>query len=81
MKTMASSEFKAKCLGLLDDVARTGEPITILKRGRPVAQLVPAVPRGEGYPQHAMVGSVRILGNIVEPALPPEAWDAESGKL
>jgi prevent-host-death family protein len=34
--------FKARCLRLLDEVSRTGEELLILKRGRPVARLVPA---------------------------------------
>ncbi len=39
---LAASEFKAKCLSLLDRVHDDGEPITITKRGRVVARLVPA---------------------------------------
>jgi prevent-host-death family protein len=37
-----ASTFKARCLRLLDEVSRTGEELVILKRGRPVARLVPA---------------------------------------
>jgi len=50
-----ASAFKARCLRLLDEVSRTGEELVILKRGRPVARLVPArdgkawvAPRGRG---------------------------------
>ena len=39
--TIAAGEFKARCLQLLDAVAASGEPLTITKRGRPVARLVP----------------------------------------
>lgn len=81
MKTMGSSEFKAKCLAIIDEVARTGEPVAILKRGKLVAQLVPSVPREKGYPQEGLVGTVKILGNVIEPAVPPEVWDAGRGKL
>jgi prevent-host-death family protein len=77
MKTLTSTEFKAKCLAVLDEIARTGEPVTILKRGRPVAQLVPPVPWGKGYPQDEIIGTVRIKGDIVEPALPSNEWEAE----
>ena len=77
MKTLSSSEFKAKCLAILDEVARTGEPVTITKRGKPVAQLVPPVPRSEGHPQEQIIGTVRILGDIIEPPLPAEVWEAE----
>jgi prevent-host-death family protein len=72
-----ASEFKARCLALLDRVQRTGEPITVLKRGRPVAQIVPVVPRGDRSPQMTLQGSVEIIGDILEPVLPPEAWEAE----
>jgi prevent-host-death family protein len=45
MRSIKASEFKAKCLRLIDEVAATGEPIEITKRGKPVARLVmqPAV--------------------------------------
>jgi prevent-host-death family protein len=39
---ISASDFKARCLRLLDQVSRTGEELVILKRGRPVARLVPA---------------------------------------
>lgn len=42
MKTIAAAEFKARCLALIDRVHDEGEPITITKRGRTVARLVPA---------------------------------------
>ena len=34
VRTMKASEFKAKCLKLMDEVAETGEEILITKRGR-----------------------------------------------
>ncbi|MBM3955512.1 MAG: type II toxin-antitoxin system prevent-host-death family antitoxin [Planctomycetes bacterium] len=37
-----ATAFKARCLRLLDEVSRVGGEIVILKRGRPVARLVPA---------------------------------------
>lgn len=39
--SIAAGEFKAECLSLLDNVARTRLPLVITKRGKPVAQLVP----------------------------------------
>jgi prevent-host-death family protein len=36
-----ASTFKARCLALLDEVERTGRPLIITKRGRPVARLEP----------------------------------------
>jgi prevent-host-death family protein len=44
MKTIAVTEFKAKCLHLLDEVQRTGEELVISKRGKPVARVVAEKP-------------------------------------
>ena len=41
-RTVSASQFKAKCLGMLDEVAATGEEIVITKRGRPVARVLSA---------------------------------------
>lgn len=78
MKTMSASDFKAKCLALLDEVESTGEVITILKRGRPVAQVVPPMYADKGYPQRELAGSLQILGDVESPALPASAWDVEN---
>jgi prevent-host-death family protein len=68
--------FKAECLKLMDEVARTGQPVVITKHGKPVAQLVPipAQPRSIfGY----MKNTVRIKGDVVAPI--DEEWSALSG--
>jgi prevent-host-death family protein len=41
MSEIKASEFKARCLALIDEVAATGRPLTVTKRGRPLARLVP----------------------------------------
>lgn len=76
MKTINASEFKAKCLAILDEVAETGEVVTILKHGRPVAQLVAPAPRATGFPQDTLAGSVEFLSDVVEPVIDSEAWEA-----
>ncbi len=40
-RTMAATEFRARCYRLMDEVAETGREIVITKRGRPVARLAP----------------------------------------
>lgn len=40
-KTFSISEFKSKSLGLLEQVSRTGEAITVTKRGKPIAKVIP----------------------------------------
>jgi prevent-host-death family protein len=78
MNVYSASEFKAKCLAILDQVNSTREAVTILKRGKPVAQLVPPIQQDSGYPQDDLLGSARILGDITTPALPAETWESEA---
>jgi prevent-host-death family protein len=81
MKAFKASEFKAKCLAILDEVERTGEPVAISKRGRIVAQLIPPRPANDvRYPQAALRGKGETLGNLVAPALPADAWEAVGGR-
>lgn len=74
---MKAAEFKAKCLAILDEVNRTGAPVTILKRGRPVARLIAATSSTRRFPQDDLVGTVEIVGDIDAPVLSPTAWAAE----
>ena len=41
MHTIKASEFKAKCLKLMDEVANTGEGLIVSKNGKPVVRIVP----------------------------------------
>lgn len=66
MEIVIASEFKAKCLKIMDEVAATGEPVIITKHGVPVAQLVPEVQKPETL-FGALQGSVIILEDIVGP--------------
>ncbi len=40
-RIITASEFRAKCLQLMNEVAATGEAIIITKRGKPIANLLP----------------------------------------
>ena len=81
MKVLNATDFKARCLAILDEVCKTGEPVTILKRGRPVAQVVPPIPRDEDYPQASLHGTVTIVGDVIAPPVSADQWDAERGDL
>jgi prevent-host-death family protein len=75
---ISASEFKARCLAILDEVARSGEKVVITKRGRPVAELVPPTMAEGEFPQDALVGTVEVLGDVIAPAVEPGEWEAES---
>ena len=76
METINASDFKARCLGILDRVAATGERVVILKRGRPVAELGPASRTDATYPQMALKGTATVLGDIVGPAVSEDHWES-----
>ena len=67
MTTIQASEFKAKCLALMDQVARTGETILVTKNGKPVAELRPHRPPRIRSPLGLHKGQSVILGDIVQP--------------
>ena len=75
MDTISAAKFKATCLALLDQVERTGEPIRITKRGKPVAQLAPLPRAGKRGILGCMEGTAKIVGDIESPATKPSDWE------
>ena len=74
-RTMKASEFKARCLKLMDEVAETGEEIVITKNGSPVSRLVPYRERPKslfGLDR----GRMKIVGDIISPI--DVEWEAEA---
>lgn len=77
MKEIAISEFKAKCLGILEQVRKTRTPIRVTRFGKPVAEVIPASPgEGTGRRLGSMVGTGEILGDIVGSAGSWDDWEA-----
>jgi prevent-host-death family protein len=73
MKTIAAEKFKDLCLKTLDEVARTRTPVTITKRGRPIAKLVPCTPAPK---KPNLAGSIRKeVGDLFRTG---EDWNADS---
>ena len=64
-RTINASEFKTRCLRVLDDVQATRTEIVITKRGKPVARLGPIGP-ARGSLRGAWKGMARIHGDIVQ---------------
>jgi prevent-host-death family protein len=71
-QTVGAAEFKVRCLELIDQVAATGNAITITKRGQPVARLVPFGTRRRSL-VGALKGHVRITGDLIAAVDVP--WD------
>ena len=76
MQTIGASEFKAKCLAIIDEVGESGTRIVISKRGRPVAELIRYVDLEKGFAQETLRGSARLAGDIEAPVVPHSKWNA-----
>ncbi|MDA0294189.1 MAG: type II toxin-antitoxin system prevent-host-death family antitoxin [Verrucomicrobia bacterium] len=64
--TISATEFKAKCLSLIDEVQEQGSELIISKHGRPVARLVPV---GAEKPWLALRGKGRFTGDPFAPVV------------
>jgi len=77
MKEIAISEFKAKCLALLEQVRLTRKPIRVTRFGKPVAEVIPPTSVQErGSWIGSMKGSIEIVGDIISPANEESEWEA-----
>jgi prevent-host-death family protein len=76
MQEIAISEFKAKCLSILEQVEKTKLPIRITRHGKPVAEVIPSKPVMD---RAAWIGSMKdsmeILGDIIAPASDEDEWE------
>ena len=61
-----ATEFKAKCLALIDEVQKTGRPLVISKHGKDVVRLVPELPE---QPWKSLAGRGKLVGNPFAPAI------------
>jgi prevent-host-death family protein len=77
VEKVAISEFKAKCLALLEQVRKTKEPIRVTRFGKPVADVIPAGPVAEPADWlGSMADTIEILGDIVSPVIEETDWEA-----
>jgi len=75
MNQVSISEFKAKCLGLIEEVHKTRQPLRITRHGKPVAEVVPAGPDRARKFVGAGVGTGTIVGDIENPIIDWEAME------
>lgn len=75
MKSVPISQFKTHLLSLLAELERSGEPLLVTRRGKPVARVEPAPSTSAASWYGRWKGKVRIVGDIMAPACPLEAWE------
>jgi prevent-host-death family protein len=77
MQEVAISEFKAKCLSLLDEVSKTRTPLRVTRRGKAIADVLPAsLETEEGDWIGSMSDTIEIVGDIVSPVIDVDAIEA-----
>jgi prevent-host-death family protein len=70
VEEIAISEFKAKCLAILERVEKTQEPVRITRHGKPIAQVIPAAAvMDRAAFMGSLRGTVEILGDIISPVI------------
>lgn len=75
-KIVSAARFKAECLRLIEQMGRDREPVTITRRGRPVAVLTPVEEEAPRELFGAMKGAVLRYDDPFSPALDPSEWNA-----
>jgi prevent-host-death family protein len=77
IREIAISTFKAKCLGLLEEVNKTKTPLRVTRRGKPIADVFPASSEGiERSWIGSMSGTVKVLADIVSPVIDTDTIEA-----
>jgi prevent-host-death family protein len=76
MQDVPISEFKSKCLGLIEQVYKTRIPLRITRHGRPVAEVIPAGPDRKRKFLGDMIGTGEIVGDIVSPVIDLDDFEA-----
>ncbi len=76
MSTVGVAKAKAHFLSLVNQVAANRQAVTLTRKGKSLAQIVP-MPEVEGEDPLAIyrIGGVTILGDILEPANDPDDWE------
>ena len=75
MKKMMASEFKSKCLKVMDEVATTGVEVVVTKNGVPVGKFVPYAHKPKSL-RGLHAGLLKAADDLVKPT--GENWEAGS---
>ena len=77
MQEVAISQFKAKCLALLEEVFKTKKPLRVTRFGKPIAEVIPPSSiQGRAAWIGSMKDSMEIAGDIISPANEEDEWEA-----
>jgi prevent-host-death family protein len=72
MESISVSKFKATCLAVVKEVAKSKKPVIITKQGKPIAELIPYAGETEPAP---LKDTVAFMGDTIAPVA-AEDWEA-----
>lgn len=64
MKRVGISDFKARCIGLIKEAHRSGEPLVVTRRGQPLVRVEPILGTRDGRRLGALRDRMRIDDDI-----------------
>ncbi len=76
MQEIQIAKFKATCLSVLDQVAKTRKPVPVTRFAKPVARILPPPPSPTGIWLDAMKDSAKLHGDLIAPVTDPADWEA-----
>jgi prevent-host-death family protein len=77
MREVSISEFRAKCLRILEEVSKTNTPIRVTRFGKPIVDVVPSFPvQRRAAWIGSMKGSMEIVGDILCRANEEHDWES-----
>jgi len=74
-KQIAAAEFKAKCLQVMDQVAKGGRAVVVTKRGKPLVRIVPVEEPKEADIFGCLADRYEIVGDIEVSPFPAHLWE------
>ena len=66
MQTWSVTEFKAQALGILEQVAQTGEPVIVTKRGKAIVKVIPLAFEADVSEGSAVQEPGKLKGTVLE---------------
>ena len=75
MKSMSISEFKTHALRIIEKIAETREQITITKRGKPIARVVPYQEQ-DGKPKAGKLAQYLVYEKDIVSPIDEAVWEA-----
>ena len=76
MEEIPTSKFRKNCSAILERVRKTRKPVRVTRFGEPLAEIVPASRKTKREKfLGGMVGTGRVVGDIVSPASNQKDWD------